>query len=384
MGRRGVAIARAAVWDEEQRGMLSLERLTLTDFRNYARLSWQPGGRLAVITGPNGSGKTNLLEAVSLLAPGRGLRGAKVASLARNGGPGTWAVAARLADAEGPFELGTGTVPGALERRSFRLDGVEPRTQAEVGLRVGTVWITPQMDFLFQESASGRRRFLDRLVWALEPGHAREASAYEQAMASRNRLLAEGRADPAWLAGLEDAMARHATALAAARASYIHRLNTAELPESGFPRPHLTLIDPVAARLAHEPALAVETALREALGRNRGVDAAAGGATLGAHKADLALQDAATGVNAAQASTGQQKTMLIGIILAHASLVAQMRPVSPILLLDEPTTHLDAGRREALCHYLTTLPGPALLTGTDPEHFSALQGVASFHATQGG
>jgi len=364
--------------------MIALDRLTLTDFRSYAALSWRPGARLAVITGPNGSGKTNLLEAVSLLAPGRGLRGARMADLARAGGNGVWAVAARLSDAQGPFELGTGTLPASADRRSFRLDGVEPRTQAEVAARIGTVWITPQMDFLFQESASGRRRFLDRLVWALEPGHAREAAAYDTAMASRNRLLGEGGADPAWLAGLEESMARHAVALAAARAGFIRRLNGAALPDTGFPRAELALIDPIAARLTQEPALAVETWLRQALAARRAQDAAAGGAGLGAHKADLGMRDAGTGIAAAQASTGQQKALLIGTILAHAALIAEARATSPILLLDEPAVHLDAARRAALFAALVALPGPALLTGTDPEMFAPLAGDAAFFTTRTG
>lgn len=367
--------------------MRAIERLTLTEFRNYPALSWRPEGRLAVITGPNGSGKTNLLEALSLLAPGRGLRGARVAELARIGGEGRWAVAARVAEAEAGFDLGTGTMgSGPPERRVFRLDGAEPRSQAEIASRYAAVWLTPQMDGLFQESASGRRRFLDRLVWGLEPGHAREAAAYETAMASRNRLLA-GRErtppDPAWLAGLEESMARHAVALAAARRQTVARLNAAPLPAGAFPRASLTLNDPIAARLAAEPALAVETWLREALARRRAEDAAAGGAGLGAHRADFGMADAATGVPAARASTGQQKALLIGVILAHAALIAEARGASPLLLLDEPLVHLDAGRRDALLAALVALPGPAMLTGTDAEAFAPLRGTASFFTAGG-
>jgi len=358
----------------------ALDRLTLTDFRNYAALTWRPAVRISVITGPNGSGKTNLLEAVSLLAPGRGLRGARITDLARHGGSGRWAVAARLHDASGAaYDLGTGTLSdGPPDRRTFRLDGAEPRTQADIAARFGAVWLTPQMDSLFQESASGRRRFLDRLVWALEPTHARESAAHDTAVAGRNRLLATRGADAAWLAGLEENIARHATAVAAARATFIAHLNAAPLPFTDFPRAHLALQDPIAARLASTPALAVESWLRDSLARTRAADAASGSTSLGAHRADLSMSDAASGLPAALSSTGQQKALLLGIILAHAALIAQARVTPPVLLLDEPTTHLDPTKREALCAALVALPNTALLTGTDPDAYAPLQGIASF------
>jgi DNA replication and repair protein RecF len=366
--------------------MLALRRLTLTDFRNYESLAWRPAARLCVVTGPNGSGKTNVLEAVSVLSPGRGLRGARIAALARQGGSGRWAVAARLQAGQEPeFDIGTGTLgDGPADRRAFRLDGAEPRSQAEIAARFSTVWLTPQMDGLFQESASGRRRFLDRLVWALEPGHSRQAGAYDTAMASRNRLLAGRGADPVWLAGLEESMARHAVALAASRQNFVHRLNAAALPATAFPRARLDLLDPVAARLADQPALAVETWLRETLAASRATDAAAGAACTGAHRADLAMTEAASGVPAAQASTGQQKALLIGIILAHAALIAEARGASPLLLLDEPLVHLDAPRRAALFEALAGLPGPALLTGTDADVFAPLRARGAFYTAGGG
>ena len=355
---------------------MQLTRLTLTDFRNYPALTWRPAARLAVITGPNGSGKTNLLEAVSLLVPGRGLRNARLADLPRAEGPGRWGVAAEFGES---LRLGTGSPPeGAADRRAFRLNGEAPRSQAAIAERIAAVWLTPQMDRLFGEGASSRRRFLDRLVWALEPGHAREVAAHDTAMSGRNRLLAQGGADPGWLAALEDSMARHATAAAAARATLVARLNAvlAAGAAGAFPAARLTLLDPVADLLAGSPALAAEDQLREALAGARGRDAAAGSASLGAHRADLALADAQTGLPAHLASTGQQKALLVGTILGHAALIAAAHGAPPLLLLDEPLVHLDAPRRDALLAALPPLATTVLLTGTDSEPFRPLLGLA--------
>ncbi len=369
--------------------MLRLTRLTLTQFRNYPALTWRPAARVAVITGPNGSGKTNLLEAVSLLQPGRGLRGARVADLARQAldASGSWGVAARVLRDGTETDLGTGTPPdGPADRRVFRLNGAAPRSQAEVAAVIAAVWLTPQMDRLFQEGASGRRRFLDRLVWALEPGHAREVSAYETALAGRNRLLANGGADPAWLAGVEDSMARHAVAATAARAGLVAQLNAvlAAGATGRFPVARLALLDPVADRLATQPALAVEDWLRDTLAEGRARDAAAGSAAVGAHRADMALSDAGSGLAAGLASTGQQKALLIGVVLGHAALIADARGAAPLLLLDEPAVHLDGPRREALWDALLGLSAQVLLTGTDPEPFAALRGQAEWLRTGDG
>jgi len=361
--------------------MLRLTRLTLTNFRNYEALTWRPATRLAVLTGPNGSGKTNLLEAVSLLVPGRGLRNARVAEFGRHGaaGPHPWGVAARLLRNGLETEIGTGTPPdGPADRRVFRLDGAPTRSQVEIAAIAAAVWLTPQMDRLFGEAASGRRRFLDRLVWALEPGHAREVAAFDTALASRNRLLATG-ADPAWLAGVEDSLARHAVAVAAARAAFVARLNATlqDGAASRFPVARLILQDEVADHLALSPALAVEDWLRDRLAATR----ADGG---GVPRADMTLADAATGLPAGLASTGQQKALLIGVILGHAALLASAAGFAPLLLLDEPAVHLDPDRRQALWDALRQSPAQAILTGTDPEPFAGLEDAAEFLLTGGG
>ena len=367
---------------------LRLTRLALTDFRNYHSLVWHPG-RLNVLSGPNGSGKTNLLEAVSLLVPGRGLRGARNLDLARRdaGTEARWAVAARFATETGRLDVGTGTAPdGPSDRRAFRLDGTAPRSQAEIARQVAAVWLTPQMDRLFQEAASGRRRFLDRLVWALEPAHAGEAAAHETALASRNRLLAQSGRDSDWLAGIEDAIARHAVAVTAARVSLAARLNAglAAGVADPFPPARLALLCPIAERLAGGTALAVEDWLRETLAADRARDAAAGAASVGAHRADLAVTDAASGLSASAASTGQRKAMLVGLILGHAALIAEARGFAPLLLLDEPAVHLDLDRRRALFQALAALPGQALLTGTDAETFEPLRDAAAGWRVRGG
>ena len=367
---------------------LRLLRLHLSDFRNYPALTWRPAICISVLFGPNGSGKTNLLEAISLLVPGRGLRSARTADIARRGtgATGGWAVAGRFTTTTGPADIGTGTAPdGPPDRRVFRLDGVAPRNQGEIAARIAAVWLTPQMDRLFLEPASGRRRFLDRLVWALEPSHAREIAAHDAAMSGRNRLLAQHVQDTAWLAGLEDAMARHAVAATVGRMTLVARLEAAMAGGvvNGFPTVRVALDCPIAGRLAEVPAVEVEDWLRRDLAGCRGRDAQAGSAAIGAHRCDMLLTDA-SGFSASLASTGEQKAMLLAVILGHAMMIAEARGFAPLLLLDEPAVHLDPARRAALFSALIRLPAQVLLTGTDAETFLPLADRAEGLSTGGG
>jgi DNA replication and repair protein RecF len=362
----------------------------LTEFRSWATLTLALPARITVVAGPNGAGKTNLLEAISLLAPGRGLRGAKPADLGRIGadGPRAWAVAADTEGPEGEARISTGTPPAgdAAARRAVLLDGVALRAQADLARHMAVAWLTPQMDRLFEDGASDRRRFLDRLVHALEPSHAREVAAHDSAMAGRNRLLAEGRRDPSWLAALEDSMARHAVAAVAARRALVARLNAALASGvvGGFPAARLVLDCPIAAALDERPALAAEEALRESLAADRARDAAAGGAARGAHRSDFRMMHGESGLPADLCSTGERKALLVSTLLAHAALVGAARGAAPVLLLDEVAVHLDEGRRAALFAALASLPSQVILTGTDLDPFAPLRDVSAAFLAGGG
>ena len=366
----------AAVSQHPQR--LGVIRLVLTDFRNYrsARIELEPGP--VVLTGPNGAGKTNLLEAVSFLSPGRGLRNARLGGIDRHGSDSGWAVAATVSTRGGPVAIGTGRI-GAEDRRAVRIDGETARGQAGLGERLGLVWLTPQMDRLFVDAPGGRRRFLDRLVLCLDPAHPARVAAYEQAMRERSRLLREGQADPSWLAALEEVIAEKGVAISAARRDAVERLDSAcAAAEGPFPQARLRLDGAVEAWLDEMPALAAEDRLKQELAASRSADALSGGAGIGPHRSDLAVTHADKGVTAESASTGEQKALLISIVLAHTRLQRDTRGEPPILLLDEVAAHLDAFRRDALFEALAALDGQVWLTGTDAALFAPLRRDARF------
>lgn len=375
---------------------MPVSRLALTDFRSYASALIEPGTGFVLLFGENGAGKTNLLEAVSLLTPGRGLRGAALSEMARQGGDGAFAVAATLSPLpnkggdqgvgvqdsgsthpqplparEGGISIGTGTVVTAPERRQVRINGA-PASVNSLSEWLSVLWLTPAMDRLFMSSAGDRRRFLDRLVLALEPSHAHHAARYEAAMRARNKLLAEDNADASWLSALEEAMAEHGAAIADARSRTVTLLDRrlADAPEDEFARAAITLDGWTGGDLG--------TALKA----NRSRDTAAARATEGPHRQDLAVTHRAKAIAAAQSSTGEQKALLLGLVLAHAELVAERRGAPPILLLDEVAAHLDPRRRAALFGRLESR-GQVWMTATEAALFEGIAAASRFHVQPG-
>jgi len=366
-------------------------RLTLTNFRSYHAAQLAVGDGAAVLVGPNGAGKTNLLEAISFLAPGRGLRRAKLGEVDRRGTsadsaaslPTPWAVAAVLDTARGRINVGTGReVPekaNGTERRVVRIDGQAVRGQKDLAEHLALVWLTPELDRLFLDGSSARRRFIDRIVYGFYPEHAGEVAAYETVMRERSKLLADGSADTAWLDALEDGMARHGVAISATRATVVRRLDEAAAQGVGpFPAARLALSGDADAALQEMPAVAVEDRAREALRAARGHDAAQGGAAWGPHRSDLLVRYAAKDCPARDCSTGEQKALLLSITLAVARELAAERGETPILLLDEVVAHLDGARRTALFDEISALGAQVWLTGTDDELFLGLRGRARF------
>ena len=364
----------------------SVSRLTLSDFRNYRHLRLDLDAAPVVLTGANGAGKTNVLEALSFLAPGRGLRNAKLASVGRLRGEAEspWAVSVRLARPSGQCEIGTGleqdeTGSASGEgRRVTRINGAAVRGQAPLAEEIGVLWLTPTMDRLFSEGPASRRRFLDRMVSGLEPGHARQLAAYERGLRERSRLLGE-RADNGWIDAVEETLAAHAVAVAAARRESVARLSATLARQTGpFPRAALAIEGEVEQWLDEAPAIDVEARLCQALAASRRHDAESGGAAHGPHRADLTVANLDTDMPAARCSTGEQKALLIAIVIANTKLHTARRGETPLLLLDEVVAHLDPDRRAALLDAVLELGAQAWLTGTEPALFEAITARAQF------
>jgi DNA replication and repair protein RecF len=358
------------------RPLRHLSRLRLSQFRNYASAALDLDGRHLVLVGPNGAGKTNLLEAISLLSPGRGLRGASFDEVAAQGSDGNWAVAVTVETAAGPVDIGTGANPEGGRR--VRINGANAKTVEEMSAYLRVLWLTPAMDGLFTGPAADRRRFLDRLVTTLIPGHSATVSDYEKAMRQRNRLLDEN-GDPHWLDALEAEMAAHAAAVHFARAdavAHLQHLLGESLDDTAFPAAQLSLTPLFEDR--HEPAASpdLEAELKSIWAASRALDRAAGRTIAGPHRVDLDVLYAQKQVPAALGSTGEQKALLVGLVLAQARLVKLQTGIVPFLLLDEIAAHLDPDRRAALFAALEALATQCLMTGTDPMLFDALGPLA--------
>src|SRR5215467_3952523 len=361
-----------------------IRRLTLSNFRNYRSASVEPGDATTIVlVGPNGAGKTNLIEAISFLAPGRGLRRATLDEVAFQEGDGSWAVAAEVEGALGLATLGTG-VEGATDgdasaQRKYRIDREPAGSAAAFADHLRVVWLTPAMDSLFIGAPSERRRFLDRLARAVDAEHGSRVNALERSLRSRNRLLEEARADSHWLEAVEHETAELAVAVASLRVETVRRLAAVleARKNSPFPPAEVAIDGWLEQLIPAYPASDVEQRYRAVLRDNRGRDAAAGRTLDGPHLSDLKVVYAAKGIFAADASTGEQKALLIGLVLAHARLLTEMAGAAPVLLLDEVLAHLDPARRLALHRELAELGAQAWMTGADPALFREIESPAA-------
>jgi DNA replication and repair protein RecF len=369
----------------------AVTRLTLTDFRNYASTRIATDASLVALTGANGAGKTNLLEAISLLAPGRGLRGASFDELARTNGGGGWAVAANISSPDGSSALGTGWTRPAGESdsqaRQVKIDGAPQKSSGMFGEYMRLLWLTPAMDRLFAGPASDRRRFFDRLTAAFDPAHGSRVLAFEKLMRERNLLLAGDGFDAAWMAGLETQMAEAAAAISAARLLALEALRshiTEARNGSAFPWAELALAGELEARIGDVPAVQVEQEYRRILADSRKLDRTAGRTLRGPHRSDFAVTHGPKSIAAERCSTGEQKALLIGLILAQARAVKDRSGAVPVLLLDEIAAHLDAHRRDGLFATLEDLGAQAWMTGTDAALFETLKDrAAHMHVDSG-
>jgi DNA replication and repair protein RecF len=360
-----------------------VRRLSLHNFRNYRSASLDAGAGTIALVGPNGAGKTNLIEAISLLAPGRGLRRATLNEIAFTEGDGSWAVAAEVEGAFGLATLGTGIEAppedGATTQRQCRIDRESVSSAAAFADHLRVIWLTPAMDSLFTGAPAERRRFLDRLALAVDAEHSSRVNALERSLRSRNRLLEEARADTHWHDAVEHETAELAVAVASLRVETVRRLAAvlATRNDSPFPPVEIAIDGWLEDLIPAHPASDVEQRYRAVLRENRGRDAAAGRTLDGPHLSDLEVIYAAKGIAAADASTGEQKALLIGLVLAHARLLTEMTGAAPVLLLDEVLAHLDPARRLALHRELTGLGAQVWMTGADPALFREIASTAT-------
>lgn len=379
-----------------------IEQLKLDHFRNYSSLAMTLDARHVVLTGENGAGKTNLLEAVSFLSPGRGLRRATYNTVAQqlslesgaDNDPkaGTWAVHAAIQGADGPVEIGTGIkagIEGVEAQRRVHINGAAARSSEVLLEHSRLLWLTPAMDGLFTGSASERRRFLDRLVLAIDPAHGRRVADFEKCMRSRNRLLEDPRADKSWLEGVELQMAASGVAVAFARGELVALLRGIIArgpagPDVAFPNADISLEGTLEDLLQQGAAADLEDNYRAQLARNRPRDQAAGRTLEGPHRSNLVVRHGPKNISAALCSTGEQKALLTGLVLAHAQLVSDVSAMTPILLLDEIAAHLDGKRRSALFDLVDSIGCQAWMTGTDPQMFDSLAHRAKFFTVASG
>jgi DNA replication and repair protein RecF len=354
-----------------------VRRLILSDFRNYAALDIAVDAPTVVLLGENGAGKTNLLEALSLFSPGRGLRRAEFAAMARTGGSGGFSVAAVIEGPNGGTRIGTGLDPGEDAQRRRRVDGATVASASAFAEHCRIVWLTPDNDALFRGPPGDRRRFLDRMVLTLDNAHGARVQALERALRTRNRLLDEPSPDRTWLDAVERELAEIGVAIAAARLEAVARLSAlvaaAAPKDSPFPGARIELDGELERQLPSGASLAVEDAYRALLAENRWRDKAAGRTLVGPNTTDLRVWHGPKDIPAELASTGEQKALLIGLFLAHAELVRQMTGIAPLMLIDEAAAHLDARRRKALFDRLHALGGQVWLTGVDAAAFDGIE-----------
>lgn len=369
--------------------ILSLSSLSLHHFRNYAAARVEVSAKPVVLTGHNGAGKTNVLEAVSLLTPGRGLRRAKLGDIDSRGAVGLpWVVAANACGMQGEVKLGTGRDAESVEvdKRIIKIDGRVCKGQAELARHLAMIWLTPQMEQLFQEGASAGRKFLDRLVYSFDAEHASRINEYEYAMRERNKLLQNFRADGRWLDALEQTMAETGAAIAQARLSTVEHINQAIRASTlSFPKAYLCMRGAVEDLLAEGmPAVQAEEVFKGALSGARREDGAAGRTLSGVHRSAFEVIHIIKQMPAQNCSTGEQKALLLSIVLAQARAGAQWKGVVPVILLDEVVAHLDGTRRLELFEEICQIGAQTWMTGTDAALFAGLEGIAQYYQVENG